>query len=377
MVGMMMSLAGKTAELGVFRSFIQTAPGGDRQLQYPLPYDPTPTPKHPGLRVSLRWQVQTPRTSPKWPFCFGVHRRSSPPGSGGQHTTGLFPSAPGLGRARLHNRWERGDTALLAPSIHCAPFTPAPAGSPLWGSHQRLIAGRQAAPPASRPARHLGGRAGSPQPAPAKPSNANPGGRRGSTRGSGTRSRPTSPARAHTRTAVEGVDPGEARQAPMAQRLHARGSARLRRRRLRQIGNPTLIAQQRREGAGGGPRRPKLPSAGWRRGGGRETGSREERSEPPGRRGRAGEGRRAPPGALPAPAAAASPAADPGAAAPQPARQLATSPGLLGAQGRGAGAATNRREAPAPPPPPRHASRPPAEVRGAAGVPHPERDSSG
>ena len=26
MVGMMMSLAGKTAELGVFRSFIQTAP---------------------------------------------------------------------------------------------------------------------------------------------------------------------------------------------------------------------------------------------------------------------------------------------------------------------------------------------------------------
>lgn len=258
-------------------------------------------------------------------------------GSGGQHPRGLFPSAPGLGKARLHNRWERGDTALLAPSIHCAPLTPAPAGSPLWGPHPRLIAGRQAAPPASRPARHLGGSARSPQPAPAKPGNANPGGRRGSTRGSGTRSRPASPARAHTRTAVEGVDPREARQAPMAQRLHARGSARLRRRRLRQIGNPTLIAQQRREGAGGGPRRPKLPSAGWRRGGGRETGSREERSEPPGRRERAGEGRRAPPGALPAPAAAASPAADPGAAAPQPARQLATSPGRRGAQGRGAG----------------------------------------
>lgn len=75
-VGMMMSLAGKTAELGVFRSFIQTAPGGDRQLQS-LPYDPnSPTPKHPGLRVSLRWQVQTPPDFAKMAFLLrGAQKR--------------------------------------------------------------------------------------------------------------------------------------------------------------------------------------------------------------------------------------------------------------------------------------------------------------
>lgn len=61
---------------------------------------------------------------------------------------------------------------------------------------------------------------------------------------------PLSPAQGPigTRTAVEGVDPGEARQAPVAKRLHARGSAQ--QRLLAQMGNPTLIAQQRREGAG-------------------------------------------------------------------------------------------------------------------------------
>lgn len=73
-----------------------------------------------------------------------------------------------------------------------------------------------------------------------------------------------------TRTAVEGVDPREARQAPVAKRLHARGSAR--QRLLGQMGNPTLIAQQRREGAGrrgagrgGQTRGSKLRSSGWRR----------------------------------------------------------------------------------------------------------------
>lgn len=73
-----------------------------------------------------------------------------------------------------------------------------------------------------------------------------------------------------TRTAVEGVDPREARQAPVAKRLHARGSAR--QRFLGQMGNRTLIAQQRRKGAGrrgagrgGQTRRSKLRSSGWRR----------------------------------------------------------------------------------------------------------------
>lgn len=73
-----------------------------------------------------------------------------------------------------------------------------------------------------------------------------------------------------TRTAVEGVDPREARQAPVAKRLHAGGS--VRQRLLGQMGNPTLIAQQRREGAGGRgagrggqTRWSKLWSLGWRR----------------------------------------------------------------------------------------------------------------
>lgn len=71
-----------------------------------------------------------------------------------------------------------------------------------------------------------------------------------------------------TRTAVEGVDPRQARQAPVAKRLHARSSAR--QSLLGQMGNPTLIAQQRREGAGGRgagrggqTRRSKLQSSGW------------------------------------------------------------------------------------------------------------------
>ena len=92
-------------------------------------------------------------------------------------------------------------------------------------------------------------------------------------------------------------------------------------------------------------------------GGGGETGSREDRAGAAREEGRAGEGRRAPPGALPAPATAASPAAVPRAAAPQPARQLATSPGLHGAQGRGGGgrdqSARGSRA-----PSPQHASRP-------------------
>lgn len=178
----------------------------------------------------------------------------------------------------------------------------------------------------------------------------------------------------------------------MAQRLHARGSARRRRRRLRQIGNPTLIAQQRREGAGGGregrpgavrgsqPRRPKLPSAGWRLG--KQVAGRSE-PEPPGGRRRAGAGSPAPPGALSAPASAASPAADPGDSASKPALQLATSPGLRGAEGRGTRAATNGREVPAPPPPPQHASRPRGGVGSSPG-PHrrparraPTRDGGG
>lgn len=94
----------------------------------------------------------------------------------------------------------------------------------------------------------------------------------GSWEGAGSPSHPPTlaPSPRRTRTAVEGVDPGEARQAPVAKRLHAGDSAR--QRLLGQMGNPTLIAQQRREGAGGRgagrgdqTRRPKLQSSGWRK----------------------------------------------------------------------------------------------------------------
>lgn len=151
----------------------------------------------------------------------------------------------------------------------------------------------------------------------------------------------------------------------MAERLHARGSARRRRQRLRQIGNPTLIAQQRREGAGGGragrrgagrggqPGRPKLRSAPWRRGEAEKQVAGRSEPELPGE----GGCRRGPASAPGSPSGHCG-RGEPccgsrprGPAAPQPARQLATSPGLRGARGRGAGAATNRREAPAPPPP--------------------------
>lgn len=99
-----------------------------------------------------------------------------------------------------------------------------------------------------------------------------PRGFQGSWEGAGSPSHPPTlaPSPRRTRTAVEGVDPGEARQAPVAKRLHAGDSAR--QRLLGQMGNPTLIAQQRREGAGGRgagrggqTRRPKLQSSGWRK----------------------------------------------------------------------------------------------------------------
>lgn len=247
-------------------------------------------------------------------------------------------------RALLAEGWgvlsyTTGGKGVTQLSWSCRATGPPPARSPPWGPHLRPISGR---PPRLSPYLpapwHLAG--GAPQKSPA--------GRAPGPSGSQGPFPPGHPRPERTRTAVEGVDPGETRQAPVAERLHARGSAR-RRRRLRQIGNPTLIAQQRREGAGGGragrrgagrggqPRRPKLPGAGRRRGeAGKQVAGRSE-PELPGEEGRAGEGRRAPPGALPATAARTSPAADPGAAAPQPARRLATSPGLRGGQGRGGG----------------------------------------
>lgn len=239
---------------------------------------------------------------------------------------------------------------------------PAPS-SPLWGPPVLPIARPHAAP---RPPSPLGTPPTVPAARALRASPACRAGAVGAPPGRGTRPRPASrPAR--TRTAVQGVDPGEARQAPVAQRLHARGSGRRRRRRrLRQLGNPSLIAQQRREGARGGrqgrrgagrggqPGRPELPRAGWRRGEGEEEAGKQVagRSEPGLLRGqrRTGQGSRAAPGVLPAPLRIPeprprSPRADeqlpPGSAAPS--------------SGRGAGRNQWAR-APAPPPPPQHAS---------------------
>lgn len=133
-------------------------------------------------------------------------------------------------------------------------------------------------------------------------------------------------------------------------------------------GGRARAAGRRGAGRGGQSWRPKLPSAGWRRaegGAGKQVAGRSE-PELPGGRGRAGERPREPLGHC----GRGEPAADPGASSPQPARQLATCPGLRGAQGRGPEAATNLRAAPAPPPPPQRASGP-AGVWGAGPVPRP------
>ena len=191
----MMSLAGSTAELGVFRSFIQMAP--TEMCTYSLPYHTTlpPTPKHTGLRMSLRWQTQAPR--PKWPFCFNVDRRSSQSRSGGSTLQGPSPLPQGWGllgyttggRGVTQLSWPRRSTAHpLRLEVH--------SGDPIRGRS------RDRTPLARLPARRAPGRP-CPQPPvraglPREARHRGPRGRPGAARGAGAPSRLASPARAHT-----------------------------------------------------------------------------------------------------------------------------------------------------------------------------------
>lgn len=76
---------------------------------------------HTGVRMYPRWQTPAPRTLPKQPFLPQRGQKEQPDGERRQHPIRALPSSQGLGSVRLHNRWERGDTALLAQLVRCPP----------------------------------------------------------------------------------------------------------------------------------------------------------------------------------------------------------------------------------------------------------------
>lgn len=302
-------------------------------------------------------------------------QREQPVGERRQPPTKALPSSRGLGSGRLHNRWERGDTALPAASarrppptrLQSAPGTPSAADrggpTPLPRLPARRALGRPCPPPPPPPC---------PRRAPA-PGARGPSGRLA---GAGP-SPPAPPARTYCcrgcRSRRGAAGPGGS--AAPCPRLRAAAAAAAARSDRKPDPHRTTKAGGRGRRAGGpaGRRegRPVLEAEvaerGAEAGGRRETGSREERAGAAGRAG--GGGRASAPRSPAGHCGRGEPAADPEAWSPRPARQLATCAGLRGAQGRGPEAAANLRAAPAPPPPPPQRASGPGGVWGAAPVP--------
>lgn len=96
----------------------------------------------------------------KMAFLLQRGQKEQPVGEWRLHPTRALPSSARLGSARLHNRWERGDTALPAPSVHC----PSSRLKSALGTPSATDRGAPRRSPASQPAGYLGGRARSPEP---------------------------------------------------------------------------------------------------------------------------------------------------------------------------------------------------------------------
>lgn len=122
-VGVVMRLAGKIAEPGIFSSHIQRAPADicthrlSSHLIPPLPR--TPGPQTPHSPSAPGWQTRVPTTFSKWLLGFSLDREAAGPGAGAAPRR--VSLTRGSRRGQIHNRWEGGYSSRLGP-----PTVPAP-----------------------------------------------------------------------------------------------------------------------------------------------------------------------------------------------------------------------------------------------------------